>query len=59
MMMVLLIAFAFLTSCFLLPATMTAEHYLFAKIRGEPEFIEFGDEFSIKDKTHTLDADLS
>ena len=59
MMMVLLIAFAFLTSCFLLPATMTAEHYIFAKIRGEPEFIEFGDEFSIKDKNHTLDADLS
>lgn len=59
MMMVLLIAFAFLTSCFLLPATMTAEHYIMAKIRKEPNYIEFGDDFSIREKNQAMDADLS
>ena len=59
MMMVLLIAFAFLTSCFLLPATMTAEHFIMAKIRKEPNYIEFGDDFSIRDKNQAMDADLS
>ncbi|MBT5390825.1 MAG: MMPL family transporter, partial [Euryarchaeota archaeon] len=41
--MCLLIFFAFITSTFLLPAVITAEHSLRAKIRGDESWIDYGD----------------
>ncbi len=47
MIMCLLIAFAFLTSTFLLPSLLTMEHSLTAKIKGEPTWIDFGDDIAL------------
>jgi predicted RND superfamily exporter protein len=43
MLMCLLIFFAFITSAFLLPAIITAEHTLRAKIRGDGPWADYGD----------------
>ncbi|MGY8728835.1 MAG: MMPL family transporter, partial [Candidatus Poseidoniales archaeon] len=43
MLMCLLIFFAFITSAFLLPAIITAEHTLRAKIRGGGPWADYGD----------------
>jgi hypothetical protein len=45
--MCLLIIFAFITSTFLLPAVFTLEHYTKAKIKGEPNWIDYGEGISI------------
>ena len=47
MLMCLLIIFAFLTSSFLLPAIITAEHVARAKINGHPSWIDFGDGIAV------------
>ena len=43
MIMCLLIFCAFITSAFLLPAIITAEHTIMAKIRGDDSWIDYGD----------------
>ncbi|MFZ8906657.1 MAG: efflux RND transporter permease subunit [Poseidonia sp.] len=43
MLMCLLIIFAFITSTFLLPAVITAEHVARAKINQHPSWIDFGE----------------
>ena len=43
MLMCLLIIFAFVTSTFLLPAIITAEHVARAKINRHPSWIDFGE----------------
>tara|TARA_B110000444_G_scaffold256526_1_gene293033 strand:- start:295 stop:3162 length:2868 start_codon:yes stop_codon:yes gene_type:complete len=43
MIMCLLIIFAFITSTFLLPAVITLEHWTKAKIKGESNWIDYGD----------------
>ena len=47
MIMCLLIAFAFLTSTFLLPSLLTMEHVLKAKIKGEASWIDFGEDIAL------------
>jgi len=47
MIMSLLIVFAFITSAFLLPALITLEHSIRAKIKGEPNWIDYGDGISL------------
>ena len=58
MLMCLLIIFAFLTSSFLLPAIITAEHVVRAKINGHPSWIDFGDGIAVgqPDVMKSLDA---
>ena len=58
MLMCLLIIFAFLTSSFLLPAIITAEHVARAKINGHPSWIDFGDGIAVSQPTvmKSLDA---
>ena len=48
--MMALIGFAFLTSVFLLPACLTADHNIRSKIKGEPPFIDFGDGVVLSDE---------
>ena len=55
--MMLLIGFAFLTSVFLLPACITMEHYFTKRIKGEANFIDFGDSVVLTDeKMDAVDA---
>ncbi|RJU86124.1 MAG: hypothetical protein DWC02_05200 [Candidatus Poseidoniales archaeon] len=42
-LMMLLIGFAFLTSVFLLPACLTADHVIRRRIKGQSSFIDFGE----------------
>ena len=49
MLMCLLIIFAFITSTFLLPAVITAEHVARAKMNGHPSWIDFGEGIAIGD----------
>ena len=49
MLMCLLIIFAFITSTFLLPAVITAEHASRAKLNGHPSWIDFGEGIAIGD----------
>ena len=49
MLMCLLIIFAFITSTFLLPAVITAEHVARAKMKGHPSWIDFGEGIAIGD----------
>ena len=51
MLMCLLIIFAFITSTFLLPAVITAEHASRAKLNGHPSWIDFGEGIAIGDST--------
>ena len=44
LLMMALIAFAFLTSVFLLPATITAEHVIRQKFQRKDSWIDFGDD---------------
>ena len=55
--MMLLISFAFLTSVFLLPACLTADHYIRAKIKGDPDFIDYGEGIVLtNEKMQAVDA---
>jgi hypothetical protein len=57
--MMLLIAFAFLTSAFLLPAVLTAHHTVARRVRGEGDFIDFGDGVVLTDdRMEAVDAIL-
>ena len=47
MIMCLLIFFAFITSTFLLPAVFTAEHTIRSKIRGQPDWNDYGDGIAV------------
>jgi len=47
MLMSMLIVFAFLTSVFLLPSLITAEHVIRAKINKHPSWIDFGDDVAL------------
>ena len=49
-LMMLLIGFAFLTSVFLLPASITLEHTIRRKIKGEAAFIDFGEGVVLTDE---------
>jgi predicted RND superfamily exporter protein len=49
MLMCLLIIFAFITSTFLLPAVITAEHVARAKINRHPSWIDFGEGVALGD----------
>ena len=49
-LMMLLIGFAFLTSVFLLPACITAEHVIRRRIKGESRFIDFGEGVVLADE---------
>ena len=49
MLMCLLIIFAFITSTFVLPAIITAEHVARAKINKHPSWIDFGEDISLGD----------
>ena len=49
MLMCLLIIFAFITSTFLLPAVITAEHASRAKLKGHPSWIDFGEGIALGD----------
>ena len=49
-LMMLLIGFAFLTSVFLLPACLTADHVIRRKISGETSFIDFGEGVVLTDE---------
>tara|TARA_B100001248_G_scaffold191622_1_gene146792 strand:+ start:114 stop:1538 length:1425 start_codon:yes stop_codon:yes gene_type:complete len=49
-LMMLLIGFAFLTSVFLLPACLTADHIVRRKIKGEAGFIDFGENAVLTDE---------
>ena len=51
MLMCLLIIFAFITSTFLLPAVITAEHVARAKINRHPSWIDFGEGVALGDTT--------
>jgi hypothetical protein len=59
--MCLLILFAFITSAFLLPAVITAEHVVRAKINKHPSWIDFGEDVSVTRPSvmKTLDAVLN
>ena len=61
MLMCLLIFFAFITSAFLLPAVITAEHVLRAKINNHPSWIDFGEDVAVSQPSvmKTLDAVLN
>jgi len=61
MLMCLLIFFAFITSAFLLPAVITAEHVARAKINKHPSWIDFGEDVSVSRPSvmKTLDAVLN
>ena len=61
MLMCLLIIFAFITSTFLLPAIITAEHVAKAKAKGHPSWIDFGEGVAIGDSAvmKPMDAVLS
>ena len=48
--MMLLIGFAFLTSVFLLPACITLEHYTRRRVKGEANFIDFGEGVVLTDE---------
>ena len=48
--MMLLIGFAFLTSVFLLPACITADHYIRRRVKGESSFIDFGEGVVLTDE---------
>lgn len=47
MLMCLLIIFAFITSAFLLPAIITSEHVIRAKINKRPPWIDFGEDIAL------------
>ena len=49
-LMMLLIAFAFITSAFLLPAALTAHHIVARRVRGGGDFIDFGDGVVLTDE---------
>ena len=49
-LMMLLIGFAFLTSVFLLPACLTADHVIRRRIKGEPSFMDFGEGVVLTDE---------
>ena len=49
-LMMLLIGFAFLTSVFLLPACITADHYIRRRVKGESSFIDFGEGVVLTDE---------
>nr|MCS5525524.1 hypothetical protein [Candidatus Poseidoniaceae archaeon] len=58
-LMMLLIAFAFLTSAFLLPAVLTAHHVVARRISGGGDFIDFGDGVVLTDeRMEAVDAIL-
>jgi len=58
-LMMLLIGFAFLTSVFLLPACLTADHIIRRRIKGESSFIDFGEGAVLTDeKMNAVDAIL-
>ena len=48
--MMLLIGFAFLTSVFLLPACITADHVIRRRLKGEADFIDFGEGVVLTDE---------
>ena len=50
-LMMLLICFAFITSVFLLPACLTADKVVRAKIRGEASFMDFGEGIVLTDES--------
>ena len=57
--MMLLIAFAFITSVFLLPAVLTADNVIRRKIKKEPEFIDYGEGIVLTDENMSaIDAVL-
>ena len=60
MLMCLLIIFAFVTSAFLLPAVITAEHMARAKINKHPSWIDFGEGIALAqpEVMKTMDAVL-
>lgn len=47
MIMCLLIIFAFITSTFLLPAVITLEHSIKARIKGEGNWIDYGEDIAL------------
>jgi len=49
-LMMLLIGFAFLTSVFLLPACITADHVIRRRLKGEADFIDFGEGVVLTDE---------
>lgn len=49
-LMMLLIGFAFLTSVFLLPACLTADHVIRRRIKGQSSFIDFGESAVLTDE---------
>ena len=49
-LMMLLIFFAFITSVFLLPACLTADRVIRAKIKGDAPFMDFGDGIVLTDE---------
>lgn len=58
-LMMLLICFAFITSVFLLPACLAADKVVRAKIRGQPSFMDFGDDIVLTDENmDAIDAVL-
>ncbi len=58
-LMMLLIGFAFLTSVFLLPACLTADHIIRRRIKGESSFIDFGEGAVLTDENmNAVDAIL-
>ena len=58
-LMMLLIGFAFLTSVFLLPACLTADHVIRRRIKGESSFIDFGEGIVLTDENmNPVDAIL-
>jgi len=56
MIMIALIAFAFLTSTFLLPSIIAAEHMASSKIRKKDEWMDFGEGISIASDMEAIDA---
>ena len=49
-LMMLLIGFAFLTSVFLLPACITADHVIRRRLKGDADFIDFGEGVVLTDE---------
>ena len=47
MLICMLIIFAFITSVFLLPSLITAEHVIRAKVKKHPSWIDFGDDVAV------------
>ena len=58
MIMIALIAFAFLTSTFLLPSLITAEHMATSKILKQEEWMDFGEGVSFASEMEAMDAIL-